>query len=165
MATEKEPKILKEEYVEYIPDIIPVNVDNYQDEFLYGKSIEPLDYNTQIRNKPTASSGITTKIGYFTVTATGSKVITGVWFTPSLVQFFYTDQAWWSWAGSMTTTSQFAHDYMGSWSSDQTHCIYLRDAWSTTVCYCTYTSMDADWFTINVATGTGTTRVDYIAYL
>lgn len=71
--TIKEDKI---EYIEFVPDVLKISPNNYQDEFLYGKSIEALDYNTQIRNKPTASSGITTKIGYFTVTATGSKAIT-----------------------------------------------------------------------------------------
>ena len=52
-ATIKEDKI---EYIEFVPDIIPVSSNNYQDEFLYGKSIEALDYNTQIRNKPTAAT-------------------------------------------------------------------------------------------------------------
>lgn len=152
-------KEIKIDTLDQDSNIIPISTWNYQDSFLYWKSIEAIDYNVGIKNKPKA------KIGYFTITTTWSKSITWVGFKPSLVQFFYTDQAGWSGAGSMTELWQFAHDYMWSGSSDQTHCIYLRDAWWTTVCYCTYTSMDADWFTINVATWTWTSRIDYIAYL
>lgn len=48
----KEPKI---EAIEFVPEVIPVDSDNYQDEFMYGKSIEAIDYNVQIRNKPTST--------------------------------------------------------------------------------------------------------------
>lgn len=50
--TIKEDKI---EYIEFVPDIIPVSTNNYQDEFLYGKSIEALDYNKQLKNIPTSN--------------------------------------------------------------------------------------------------------------
>ncbi len=46
-------KTLKENYVEYTPDIIPVTVGNHQDEFLYGKSVEKIDYNS-LKNAPVA---------------------------------------------------------------------------------------------------------------
>lgn len=40
--TNKSPKEIKVEYEEYTPEVIPVNSSNYQDEFLYGKSVEKL---------------------------------------------------------------------------------------------------------------------------
>ena len=40
---EKAPKEVKIDNLEYNPDILPVDVFNHQDEFLYGKSIERLD--------------------------------------------------------------------------------------------------------------------------
>lgn len=33
-----------------------VSTGNYQEKYLYGKSIEALDYNTQIKNKPASST-------------------------------------------------------------------------------------------------------------
>lgn len=52
----KEPKEIKIETLPIDKSIIPVNTGNYQDEFLYGKSIEALDYTTGIKNKPTTST-------------------------------------------------------------------------------------------------------------
>jgi hypothetical protein len=43
------------DYEKFSPDVIPVNTSNYQDEYLYGKSIEGIDYNTGIKNKPTST--------------------------------------------------------------------------------------------------------------
>lgn len=159
MKTTSTHKEYNGEYKLYIPKVDNVTTDNYQDSFLYWKSIEKLKQK-QIEG----NLWLRTKIWHFTITATGSKVITGVWFTPKTVQFFYTDQTGWSGAGWMDWTTQFWHDYMGSGSSSQTECIYLRDAGWTAICRATYTSFDSDWFTINVTTNTWTNKVDFIAF-
>ena len=80
---EKEPKVVKDEYVEHMPEIIPTTVDNVQNEFLYGKSIERLDYNTALRNKPSSGSPYANSVSY---TTTGVKTVTGVGFMPSIIK-------------------------------------------------------------------------------
>lgn len=52
----KEQKEAKIDVVEFVPSYLQFDTENYQDSFRYGKSIEALDYNTQIRNKPTSTT-------------------------------------------------------------------------------------------------------------
>lgn len=55
MASKKQ----KEVWIYNLPtedDIMSVSTWNYQEKFLYGKSIEAIDYTTGIKNKPAAST-------------------------------------------------------------------------------------------------------------
>lgn len=51
----------------------------------YGRSQEPLDYETQIRNKPAAATS-SIFAGTATYSTTGVKTISGVGFTPVLIR-------------------------------------------------------------------------------
>lgn len=49
----------KEVWIDHLPmedDIMSVSTWNYQEKFLYGKSIEAIDYNTGVKNKPVTTS-------------------------------------------------------------------------------------------------------------
>jgi len=115
------------------------------------------DFNDLI-NKPTP------KIGYFTFNSTWNITISGLWFKPKMVQFFYTDQISWYWQWVMTKDYQFAYDIIWSKTEIQTECIYLRNWWWNAIWRAVRVSMDEWGFTINVTFAPWTTvRVNYIA--
>lgn len=105
---------------------------------------------------------------------TGNKPITGVGFTPKLVRLFIIPSSSITIAtaayGCMTTVTQRAawsssSSAAGTRNSYTTRCI----AWgvpgnSTARLECSYVSMDADGFTINVDTADGTFDVAFEAY-
>jgi len=99
-----------------------------------------------------------------TITATWSKAVTWVWFQPGLVTFAVADWSWsasFTWVGAMTTTTQNALNNTNSGTSTA-DCIYYHNPVKTRA---QYTSMDSDWFTINVSVHTSwTTLVNFIAY-
>jgi hypothetical protein len=109
-----------------------------------------------------------------TLGTTGNKAVTGVGFTPKLVKFTILASASANTSrvgyGSMTASAQFA-----TWTADTatagtgngytTRCI----AWgtqgsSTAVLECSYVSMNADGFTINVDTASSSFAVSYECY-
>lgn len=53
--------------------------------YSYGRSQEPLDYETQIRNKPAAATSLIFS-GTVTYSTTGVKTVSGVGFTPVLIR-------------------------------------------------------------------------------
>lgn len=112
---QKKPKEVWIDHLKMDNDIIPVNSGNYQDSFLYGKSIEALDYNTGIKNKPettsmnacliqsgtqnistatqTALTTLTSVSGDTTMTATANQItITQAW--TYLISLSFFDASW-----------------------------------------------------------------------
>lgn len=154
----KEPKIIKEEYVEYSPDILPVDTQNYQDEFLYGKSIERLS-TKQIK----WSSWWNVFAGNVSYNSTWVKTVSWVWFTPKLVEIHASisnssSDWYWDWTnifcrytiygGSVTvwTTSAYSAYLSSGWNACITSTITPTSdgftinvvnvsAWSFTICY------------------------------
>ena len=115
------------------------------------------DFNDLI-NKPIP------KIGYFTFNSTWNITISGLWFKPKMVHFFYTDQISWYWQWAMTEDYQFAYDIIWSKTETQTECIYLRNWWWNAIWRAVRVSMNEWGFTINVTFAPWTTvRVNYIA--
>lgn len=162
------------EYEKFVPDVIPVDAENYQDKYLYWKSIEAIDYNVGIKNKPTAWWSI--KFWHFTITATGSKVITGVWFTPTNLQIISTinGSTWPMKSIGLTdwTNMYNVYDYNtagGMLSYYVTTSVVFIEDGSTGTFYnttATITSFDSDWFTLDVTNKTlaWTMQCMYIAY-
>lgn len=103
------------------------------------------------------------KVWNFNITANWTKVITWVWFKPSMVQFFPCSWNWnpsdtWMWA--MTTTNQFAVNNQNSWFITSQAIYY----WNPVRAKWTFASMDNDWFTITISWYTAYTDVWYIAF-
>lgn len=108
-----------------------------------------------------------------TLNSTGNKSVTGLGFTPKLVRFFLVSSASTvssaSGVGGMTASAQFCQ----GWASDgasgardgrTNSCIIGINASGTVSLRCTYVSLDADGFTINVAAASPTWDVAYEAY-
>jgi hypothetical protein len=70
MKTTSTPKEYTGEYVKYEPPVIPVTPDNYQDEFLYGKSVE------KISSKQVEGAGSRVAMGNVSYNSTGIKTVT-----------------------------------------------------------------------------------------
>jgi len=148
----------KIKWIEKIETVYPetIQLPNYQ----YWNSQNTLDYNISLRNKPVIESW-QFYIWNTTITSTGNKSITGVWFKPKIVRFIVWDNVWNPsyvsiWA--MTTQWQYAMNFQTS-ACDNGRCIHL---W--TKCWAVYVSMDTDWFTINCNYWTNTAYVTYECY-
>ncbi len=108
-----------------------------------------------------------------TLGSTGNKAVTGVGFTPKMVRFtLRTPSAGTTSAingtGGMTPTFQFFTINFSSATASRrtgstTACIGWTDD-TTTQLSCSYVSMDADGFTINVATASSIFPVVYEAH-
>jgi len=81
MKTTSTPKEYTGEYVKYESPVIPVTPDNYQDEFLYGKSIE------KIKAKQVSGFGSNVYMGNVSYNSTGVKTVT-VGFRPKMVKIW-----------------------------------------------------------------------------
>ncbi len=117
----------------------------------YGYGQPQLDASVAIR---WASSSGGSAVGNFTFNSTGNISVTGLWFTPTLVTFSYTDNSSGMGNGAMSSTSQWAFD-VNSKTNTTSQCIYIRNGAGTAIWRAVFVSMDADWFTINVTTATG----------
>lgn len=113
-------------------------------------------------------------IGTFTLSATGNLVITGVGFTPKMVEFFFRPASSATTAtmgrGVMTTLSQYAtwagsnEDPSSARNSYTDACFAVGSATSATeTTKASYVSMDSDGFTVNVSAFTAIAWT-YIAY-
>lgn len=133
--------------------------------------------NTITGIDPTMRTGgfkIGTILGASVLNTTGNKGITGVGFTPKLVRFSIisgaSTAASTSAYGAMTASEQYYQAHSGSTTAtarngDATHCMgWVPTTSSTPSLLCTYVSMDADGFTINVGTASSTFNVQYEAY-
>jgi hypothetical protein len=103
------------------------------------------------------------KVWNFNITANWIKVITWVWFKPSMVQFFPNSWNWntadtWMWA--MTAINQFAVNNQNSWFITSQAIYY----WNPVKARWAFASMDNDWFTITISWYTAYTDVWYIAF-
>lgn len=127
----------------------------------YGRSQEPLDYETQIRNKPTSSGW-----QYFcwnstrtTWSWTGSQAITWVGFIPKmvLIKAILADGegSMSDWQATSSTTDMCVYWYNNNggfytWSAlDTTKIIYVVNRAWTLTSRAELTSLDTDWFTLN----------------
>jgi hypothetical protein len=147
-------------WTEKIETIYPETIDipNYQ----YGNNQNTLDYNISIRNKPISWSNY--KIWTWTFTTTWSLSITWLWFKPKLVEIFCNNSASWFCQWKWDWTSQFVSyfDTNNAWFSTN-YIIWYRNAWST-VAQWTLTTLDNDWFTLNISYLLTTTTYSYICY-
>jgi len=134
-------------------------------DYSYGASQEPLNASFQVRNIPQPTPTVfNMKIGHFTITTTGSIVITGLWFTPNHIRLL-ANLSWGTWSissDSITnwTTTHTTYQYntttvMRNYYNN-TNLIFLEDC-SSWVCQnmtWVLTSLDTDWFTINISNKT-----------
>ena len=140
----------------------------------YGRSQEPLDYATQIRNKPT-TSGWRMKVGHFSIVTTWVITVTWVGFQPSKVNII-ANVNWSTWILRSNwwydTSTYCSYDYMTNSTHPQksyysTNQIVLRDDWSTGTflsTYASFVSFNADGFTLNVPVRNQTVQCIYIVY-
>lgn len=109
------------------------------------------------------------KVGGFTLTGTGSKVITGVGFTPKLLRFTFrpttSSSVGVSASGGTDGTTYFATAMaaaasaaMGSFTN---RVLYVTNTSGTAITVATLTSLDSDGFTLDVTTYTGTYGGDW----
>lgn len=144
--------------IEYItPEYL--ETPNYE----YWFNQQPLDYEKALRNKPT--SWLRVKLGATTITSTWTLAITWIWFRPKLVNIISNRSANWISIGNSDWVSQFVDyidDWWGAWTSNSL-IINHRDAWSTK-CQASLTSLNADWFTLDVTFLSVNTDIKYICY-
>lgn len=121
--------------------------------------------------KPTAPTGPAQRYGGFavgtvTLTATGSKAVTGLGFKPKYVEFTFLQTAsatrsvisnGWADGVNQSAINSVATDTPNSYSVNSTsRCLYVANTSGTTLIDATFTSMDADGFTVNVLNFTNT---------
>ncbi len=113
------------------------------------------------------------KVGTFTVTATGSKVVTDVGFTPKLLKVTFTSDsgstAISAWGMSDGTTSQsggIAADSSNkrTWTTSSGNFIYVASVTGANTRVASLTSFDSNGFTMNFTTLTATGTWIYEAY-
>lgn len=122
----------------------------------YWQSQDTLNANIAIRN---LSQSWKIKIWTFVITATWSKTITWLWFTPKVVRILATQSGWtWPIKSDWQTdwTNQYIiYDYNSTWwmrsyfANDK---LIRCEDWSSGTFINTtsvITSLDTDWFTIN----------------
>lgn len=131
---------------------------------VFGEQPSAAKWNILGTNDATFNTWITGTryaVGTTTISATGSKSVTGVGFTPKMVEFLYLTTAASNardGLGVMTATSQFSLSVSTSsagnsaTNADTSTCIRADSGGGTTFIVASYTSMDADGFTINVTT-------------
>ena len=158
----KDPKETKPIYTEHTPEIIPVDTHNYQDEFLYGKSIEKINTN-QIN-----WAIIWAKFWSSSVNSTWNHSITWVWFKPSRIKI---------------TANKLGNNWVSTWYSEWVwtdFVMYWYNITTTAVLgwlivdvtdntwtpqwQATLSSFDSDWFTLNWTIATGTINFIYECY-
>lgn len=151
----KEPKEIKTESLPQEEDIIPVNTSNYQNKFLYGRSIEALDYNTWIKNKPTGSGIFAWSVTY---TTTWVKTVSWVWFTPRLIRITATITSgaishWVYYNSSVSCSYYYTGWGAGDASGNIGYSAYLDNAGNPTIA--TTVIPTTDGFTIVIANVNG----------
>lgn len=114
----KEPKEIKIDTLPLDKSIIPVSTNNYQDEFLYGKSIEAIDYTTGIKNKPTAN----TKKYCFATKSANQSIPNTTWTTITLNTYETNDTGMSVTADRITITQagQYLVSAQVQWASNGT---------------------------------------------
>lgn len=155
------------EYLSYKPEAIPVTADNYQDEFLYGKSIE------KIKTKDIIGQPWYNVFAWHTFktwnNAVVTQTITWVWFTPRLIEFkaswWWASISMWQSTGTSFNYSLFYTNWSASWWFDSSHCIncYIT-AWWSAAAY--VSAVSNDWFTLTWVFSWAMTSVEfsYICY-
>lgn len=153
----KEPKEIKVEYTDFMPEIIPVTTDNVQDYFMYWKSIEKLKVWKEVKWSSWGNYYIWA-VTYAPADWTWSKSITWVGFKPTRIRVHAVcSWAWW-WSDMYTDgTTTVCHIQWAWYNSFSSHAFYAWD-W-VNAAFANFTSLDADWFTINIITYTGQTAI------
>lgn len=163
--------------MKYLSDVginkAPENGDLDVDGDIYSNGAKVLDTTSVIAPENRSGGFYLGTISSSTLGTTGNKVISGVGFTPKLVRFSVlpgpaTTSSAIDGHGAMTTSSQyFTTTYSGGGNyrkvSETSYCIGWTNNTSSQL-LCSYVSMNADGFTINVALASSTFDVAFEAY-
>lgn len=185
---EKQQKEVKVESLDYNPDILPVDTTNYEDKFLYWKSIERINVKqikwlatvattwvySDLTWKPTIPTVNIPKLWHFQITATGNIVVTWIGYKPSLIEI-KASVSWWSWilesTGKSDWTNTYTHYIYNTNTNNKSYyvtdnIIVIEDgsSWSFVNTYASLTSLDSGGFTVNVWTRNHTVECTYIVY-
>ena len=161
----------KEIWIESLPmedDIMTVSTGNYQEKYLYGKSIEAIDYNTGVKNKPTTVWS--PKPWHTSYSSTWVKTISWIWFTPTMIKIhgginggntWYSD--WYYFSSTIYCQYVYFNVGVGTVWNTTSYSSYVQ-RWGNASSSTTITPT-SDWFTINVNdVSAGTLQISYECY-
>lgn len=137
------------------------DLDYYTDMYEAWQTKQQLVIGREV--KPTTLWWSNYKIWSFTITTTGNKVITWVWFQPKIVELVGSDwinnMSIWKFTSSSSQRVVWANNAADeSWSSDS-NCLRVKVWVNNTIAAAV--SLDTDGFTINVTSNSWTSYIKY----